>query len=141
MPVGRKKDIAKLDVAMDDALFVDIVDDRGKFGEPLENVVLVKFLRTDIRERARAAVFVQDKIHHEIRRPRCFVEVQVEDVYEVLIMQTRQHLSFGQELVLKDIDMSALKRKRLQCVVNAELRMLDLVTAPIPPCPRRRMIR
>ena len=96
MPVGRKKDIAKLDVAMDDALFVDIVDDRGKFGEPLENAVLVKFLRTDVRERARAAVIVQDKLHHEVRRPGGFVEIQVEDAHEVLIMQTCEHLALGQ---------------------------------------------
>ena len=47
-------------------------------------------------------------------------------------MQTRQHLSFGQELVLKDIDMSALKRKRLQRIVNAELRMLNLVNGTHP---------
>ena len=55
-------------------------------------------------------------------------------------MQTREHLALGQELVLQDVDMPVLKRKRLQRIVNAELRMLDLVTAPIPPCPRRRMI-
>ena len=38
----------------------------------------------------------------------------------------------GKELVLKDIDMSALKRKRLQRVVNAELRVLDLVNGTHP---------
>ena len=47
-------------------------------------------------------------------------------------MQTREHLALGQELVLQNIDMPVLKRKRLQRVVNAELRMLDLVNGTHP---------
>ena len=47
-------------------------------------------------------------------------------------MQTREHLAFGQELVLQNIDMPVLKRKRLQRVVNAELCVLDLVNGTHP---------
>ena len=42
-------------------------------------------------------------------------------------MQTREHLALGQELVLQDVDMPVLKRKRLQRIVNAELRVLDFI--------------
>ena len=42
-------------------------------------------------------------------------------------MKARKYFSFGQELVFQQIDVSALKREGLQRVVNAELRVLDLV--------------
>ena len=47
-------------------------------------------------------------------------------------MQARKHLAFGQELVLQHVDMSALVRKRLQRVVNAELFVFDFIDRPHP---------
>ena len=60
MSIRRQKDIAQLDVAVDDALPVDVVNDRGKFHKPLKDAVLVEFCRIDVRERTRTAALGQD---------------------------------------------------------------------------------
>ena len=43
------------------------------------------------------------------------------------VVEAREHLAFGQELVFQNIDMPALKSKSLQRIVNAKLSMLDLI--------------
>ena len=127
MPVRRQENVAELDVTVNDALGVDVVKCRRQLREPLENAVLIKFGGLDVRERARGAVLGQDEIHHEIRRPRRLIEVQVEDMDEVRIVKTCEDLPLGQELALQDIDMSVLNRKGLQRVMDAELHMFDLI--------------
>ena len=130
MPVRRKEDVAQLDVAVDDALPVDVVDGRGKLREPSEDALLVEFRRLDVKERTRFAVPGQHKIHHEIRSASRFVEVQVEDAHKVRVMKAREDLTFGQELAFQHIDMPALKREGLQRIMNAELFMLDFIDSP-----------
>ena len=49
MSIRREEDIAKLDVAVDDTLPVDVVDDGGKLREPFEDAVLVELRRVDVR--------------------------------------------------------------------------------------------
>ena len=48
MSIRRQEDIPQLDITVDDALPVDIVDDRCKLREPLEDTVLVEFRRIDV---------------------------------------------------------------------------------------------
>ena len=130
MPVRRNEDVTKLDVAVDNALTVDVVDGGGKLREPPKDALLVEFRRLDVKERTRSTIPGQHKIHHEIRSASHFVEIQVEDAHEVRVMKTSKYLAFGQELVFQDIDMPVLKRKCLQCIVNAELFVFNLIDSP-----------
>ena len=132
MFVFAQKNVAELDVAVDDALRVDVVERLAQIVKPVEDVVLFEIVQFNVIQRMRRAVLVGDHVHDEVRNACRLVNGQVEHADEMRIAQPRQHLAFCQKLLLEDIDIPALRSKRLQRVVNAELFVFDFIDRPHP---------
>ena len=112
---------------MDDSLGVNVVEGRREFREPPEHELLVKVGHFDIGKSVRGTVLVNHEIHYEVRRLGRLVEVEVKHAYDVWMVEPRKNPTLGKELFLEDVDVPVFERERLQRIVDAELRVYNLV--------------
>ena len=125
-----EEDVAELDVAMDDALVVHVVERRRELGEPADKMILVRAADLQVGERIGAAVLVMDKLHDKVGELSAVEDAEVEDAHDVRMPKPRQDLALGQEPPAEEIDLPMVQRKRLQRVMHAEVHVLDLVHSP-----------
>ena len=130
MLVLAQKNVAELDVTVDDTLRVDLVECLAQIVKPVEDVVLFEVFQLDVIQRVRCAVLVGDDIHDEVRYARCLVNGQVEHADQMRVTQSRQHFAFGKELLSEDVNVPASCSKCLEGVTHAKLFVLDLIDSP-----------
>ena len=132
MKVLAEQHVARLDVTVDDAKRMDVVEGRRHVLEPEIDEILVDVRLVDVLDRMGLAVIVEDEIHDEVRHLRLRLDRQVEDPNDVRMLEPGERAPLVQELLAQEVRLLVVAGERLQRVVRAKLDMLNLVHVAHP---------